>query len=316
VEVLPDSHPDVIEKALYEVDHVAQVFSAVDDALHHGKVFDLIHDHCGFTAVAMADRIDVPVVHTLHGPFTDDTAEFYLRHGGKAHLVAISRAQRESAPEDLVIDGTVPNPIDVRHWPFRERKGDHLLWVGRMTPEKGPHRAIAAARSAGVRLVLAGPVQAGQEDFFNDEVSPLIDDEDVQYVGEVGGDQKMELFADARALLMPIRWREPFGMVMVEALACGTPVIAFPEGAATEIVEHGRNGYLVEDESGMADAIGMIDQIDPAVCRASVADRFDVDTVVAGYERIYRRVLAQHAQAPARPALAPVPLQDDSPRAG
>src|SRR3954452_9637721 len=174
--------------------------SAVGD---RGDPFDLIHDHSGYTAVAMADRVSVPVVHTLHGPFTDDVLQFYRRHTGKAHLVALSEAQRRPAP-DLPIAATVPNPVDVSDWPFRARKEDYVLWVGRMTAEKGPHRAISAARAAGVRLILAGPVQPGQEEFFRREVAPLVDPYSVRYVGEIGGERKKALFARARALLMPI----------------------------------------------------------------------------------------------------------------
>jgi glycosyltransferase involved in cell wall biosynthesis len=292
--VLPAGHPDEIERALHEVDHVAQVFAALDRAADRGQPFEVLHDHSGFTAVAMGDRIGVPVVHTLHGPFDADTAGFYQRHAGKAHLVAISHAQRASAPPGLSIKGTVPNPMDARRWPFRTGKQDYVLWIGRMCEAKGPHRAIAAARAAGVPLVLAGPVQPGQAEFFDREVRPHLDGR-VRYVGEVRGAVKQDLFADARALLMPIRWPEPFGMVMVEALACGTPVIAFPEGAAPEIVQHGRTGYLVDDEQAMADAVAQLDEIDPVACRAWIAQQFSVEIAAAGYEVIYRQVVAQHA---------------------
>ena len=291
-EVLARDHPDEIERALYEADHVARVFDEVDRvAATGGPGFDVIHDHSGFTAVAMANRIDVPVVHTLHGPFTEETASFYQAHGRKAHLVAISRAQQESAPAGVPIAGVVHNPIDVREWPFEPDKRDYLLWVGRMDETKGPHRAIAAARAAGAPLVLAGPVQPGQEEYFKEAVEPHLDDDRVRYIGEVGGEDKLRLFAEARALLMPITWDEPFGMVMVEALACGTPVIAFRSGAAPEIVQPGTNGYLVDDEEAMAEAVKALPDIDPKACRASV-ERFDVDAAAAGYERIYRTLLA------------------------
>ncbi len=240
----------------------------------------------------MSDRVDAPVVHTIHGPFAGETVRFYQRHGRKAHLVAISRSQAQSAPAGVRISDVVPNPIAVERWPLRREKQDHLLWIGRMDPVKGAHRAIEAARLAGRTLVLAGPVQAGQEDYFRKHVEPHVDGRRVHYVGEVGGTAKRELFANAAALLMPVRWREPFGMVMVEALACGTPVIAFPEGAAAEIVIDSENGMLVADEAAMARAVGRLGSIDPVRCRASVAERYDVSVTAAGYEDVYRRAIA------------------------
>jgi glycosyltransferase involved in cell wall biosynthesis len=229
-------------------------------------------------------------VHTLHGPFTAETGTFYARHGHKAALVGISRAQLSSAPPGLDPIGSIPNPIDLQDWPLQERKGDYLLWIGRMTPEKGPHRAIAAARAVDVPLVLAGVIQPGQQAFFDREVAPHIDGERVRFVGEVGGATKRSLFARARGLLMPIRWDEPFGMVMVEALACGTPVIAFPEGAVRELVIEGKTGFLVDDVQAMTVAIGRLPQITARDCRAWVRDHCDVDVVAAAYEGTYRSV--------------------------
>lgn len=287
VTLLDESHPNEIERSLYEVDHVARAFEEVELAAGD-ECFDVVHDHCGFTALAMADRLDTPFVHTLHGQFTASTAAFYARHGHKAALVGISQAQLESAPAGLEAVGAIPNPIDLRAWPLREHKDDYLLWIGRMTAEKGPHRAIVAARAAGVPLVLAGVIQPGQQAFFDREIAPHIDGERVRFVGEVGGSVKCSLFAGARALLMPIRWEEPFGMVMVEALACGTPVIAFPEGAARELVLDGRTGFLVEDEQAMGAAVGWLPSISARDCRAWVAAHCDVDVVAAAYESAYR----------------------------
>jgi len=288
-------HPDEIERALYEVDHVARAFEVIDGAVGRHR-FDVIHDHCGFTALAMADRIGTPIVHTLHGQFTPSTATFYVRHGHKALLVGISRAQLDSAPADLGSFEVIPNPIEVAAWPLRERKDDYLLWVGRITPEKGPHRAIAAARAAGVPLVLAGVIQPGQREFFEREVEPHIDGARVRFVGEVGGFQKRSLFAGARALLMPIRWQEPFGMVMVEAMACGTPVIAFAEGAARELVVEGVTGFLVDDERAMAAAVDRLATIVARDCRAWVAAHCDVEVVAAAYEQTYRSVANPRSQ--------------------
>ena len=184
VTLLDEARPDEIERSLYEADHVARAFAVVDRAPLDER-FDVVHDHCGFTALAMADRIETPVLHTLHGQFTASTAAFYAHHGDKATLVGISRAQLASAPIGLRTAGVIPNPIDLRAWPLREGKGDYVLWIGRMTAVKGPHRAIAAARIAGVPLILAGVVQPGQQAFFDSEVAPHIDGERVRFVGEV-----------------------------------------------------------------------------------------------------------------------------------
>jgi glycosyltransferase involved in cell wall biosynthesis len=288
---LEAAHADQIGSSLYEADHVASAYDAVERASAEGRPFDLVHDHSGFTAVAMANHVSVPVVHTLHAPFNDETRPFYGRHGHKARLVAISNYQLEHAPPGVHVADVVPNPIRVADWPFREDKDDYLLWMGRMDPAKGAQRAIAAAREADIPLVLAGPVQPGQEEYFRHEIEPHVDGRKVVFVGEVGGVRRKELFARARAFLMPISWPEPFGMVMVEALACGTPVIAFPEGAATEIVVDGENGFHVADAHAMAEATRSLETIDAARCRASVASRYDAAIVTKSYEDVYDRAI-------------------------
>ncbi len=291
VTLLDEAHADEIERSLYEVDHVARAFLTIEQGVD-GLPFDVVHDHCGFTALAMADRLGIPLVHTLHGQFTPSTAAFYARHGHKAALVGISQTQIASAPSGVHPYGAIANPIDVQAWPLQEQKDDYVLWVGRMTAEKGPHRAIAAAAAADVPLILAGVVQPGQEAFFAREVRPHLDDDRVRFVGEIGGAAKRSLFSGARALLMPIRWDEPFGMVMVEALVCGTPVIAFPEGAARELVVDGHTGFLVGDVAAMAAAVRRLSSISPRACRAWVAGHCDVDVVAAAYEQAYRSVAA------------------------
>ena len=291
VTVLEEPHPDDIQTAQFEADHVARVFGEIDAAAADGAPFDVIHDHTGHTALAMADRVATPLVHTLHGPFTEDAKRFYATHGAKACIVAISHAQLAAAPPEMGGGRVVHNPIDCAEWPFREEKDDFLLWIGRMSPDKGPHRAIAAAREAGAPLVLAGPVQPGQESFFAEEVEPALGRDGIEYVGEADADRKRNLYLRARALLMPIRWPEPFGLVMVEAAACGTPVIAFPEGSAPEVVVDGETGFVVDDEHAMAAAVGRLGEIDPAVCRRRCEERFGVPAVVAGYENVYREAL-------------------------
>src|SRR5829696_8952261 len=246
VPVLEEPHPNEIQKAQHEADHVARAFAEVDAAAERGE------------------RID-----------------------------AIPQAQLDSAPPEMGGGDVVHNPIDCAEWPFSEQKDDFLLWIGRMSPDKGPQRAITAAREAGAPLVLAGPVQPGQEEFFAAEVEPQLGRDGIEYVGEADTARKRDLYQRARALLMPIRWPEPFGLVMVEALACGTPVIAFPEGSAPEVVEQGRTGFVVPDEHVMAQAVDRLGEIDPSDCRDACERRFGVPAVVRGYEQVYRAAAAR-----------------------
>jgi glycosyltransferase involved in cell wall biosynthesis len=291
VPLLDRTFGEEIGDAMVDADHVSRALGFIDEATRRGRPFDIIHDHSGFTLVAVADRVDVPVLHTLHGPFTESTSAFYEAHAGKVWISGVSQTQIDQGPPGLRCVGVIPNPIDLHAWPLERRKDRYLLWVGRMSEDKGPHRAIRAAREAGMDLVLAGPVQRGQEEFFEQEIAPHVDGERVRYLAEVGGRRKRRLFAHATALLMPIRWREPFGMVMIEAMASGTPVIAFREGSAPEVVADGVSGFLVDDESDMARAVGRVGSLDPERCRQAVAERFDVDVVTRAYETAYRRVI-------------------------
>lgn len=291
-EILDDAHPDEMQLAIFEADHVARCFDRIDAAAREGDPFDVVHDHSGFSALAFANRLQTPLVYTLHAPFNDDTRAFYAQHGGKGHAIALSEYQRRQAPPAVRVAGVIPNPIVVDAFPFRADNDGYLLWIGRLNDDKGPQRAIAAAQQADVPLVLAGPVQPGQEEFFASQVRPHLDDDRVRYVGELG-EEKKKLYAGAAALLMPIRWPEPFGLVMTEAMACGTPVIAFDEGSVPDIVVDGETGYVVADEAEMAAAIARLDAIDPQTCRDSAEQRFDVGQVAAAHERIYRDVVAE-----------------------
>jgi len=288
--LLDRQHPDEIQMALYEAEHTARAFDDIDAAAAGGHPYDIVHDHCGFTAFAFARRLATPLVHTLHGPFTPETSAFYGRNARNAPVLALSDYQRAQAPPELDIVAVVGNPIVVDDFPFRADKDDYLLFIGRMNDDKGPQRAIAAARCAGMRLLLAGPVQPGQREFFEREVEPHLNGAGVEYIGEVG-EEKRELYAGAAALLMPIRWPEPFGLVMIEAMACGTPVIAFGEGAATEIVLEGETGFIVADEEAMGEAAANLGSLDPRRCRASAAERFDVGAVASAHERAYHEII-------------------------
>ncbi|MGI8848204.1 MAG: glycosyltransferase family 4 protein [Candidatus Dormibacteria bacterium] len=299
-----DVHP-VLEQAwpngreisdVFEIDHVARIFDAMDAAALAGDPFDVIHDHNAYAALAMGNRAPAPIVHTVHWRFFEANTPFYRAHGHKGVVVCLSHAQAEGAPAELGEVHVVPNPIDVDEWPLSVEPGKYLLWMARICDEKGTDLAIEAAQRAGIPLVLAGPVrQSRDRTFLEERVLPLVDGERVRWVGEVAGRAKADLLAGARALLVPSRWDEPFGLVMAEAMACGTPVIALPAGAARELVIHGINGFLVNDVGAMADAIARACDIDRPACRRSVAERFSVEIVIEAYERLYRRAIAESA---------------------
>jgi glycosyltransferase involved in cell wall biosynthesis len=279
--------PERIGETMIDVRHVAACLNRADD-------FDIIHDHSGYAAVAFASLIDTPVVHTLHGPFTEDTRAFYRSFKDAAHYVAISKYQMGCCP-DINYAGVVYNPIDTGHWPIieTEEREDYLLAFGRICPDKGFHAAIAAARRAGMKLIIAGAVQEFCRDYFETVISPEIDGESIQFVGEVSLTEKWNLFSKARAFLFPVQWPEPFGLVMIEAMAAGTPVIAFPEGSVPEIVKDGVTGFIVKDIDEMVQRLGDLDEIKAEACRKYVEDNFSVSRITEGYLDIFERVANQ-----------------------
>jgi len=285
IHTLPHAYEKSIHNSMFEVDHVLQ-------ALRYARRgFDVIHDNTNVGVALAHYGSHVPIVHTMHNGHGAERGAFYARHSGCAHLVAISEAQRWTAPASLRVAATIYNPIDPEEWPFQENKQPYVLWVGNFHENKGAHLAIAAAAIAQKRLILAGPVQPGQEAYFKHEIAPFIDGNWVRYAGEIGGARKRAMFANAAAFLMPITWNEPFGMVMIEALVCGTPVISFPWGAATEIVIDGVNGYQVADVPAMAEALGDSSAIDPYACRESVLDRYNPTQIAEDYAALYERVV-------------------------
>ncbi|MCC2592934.1 glycosyltransferase family 4 protein [Tessaracoccus sp. OS52] len=252
---------------------------------------DVIHDHSAAGPLSATAR-RCPTVVTMHGPVAGTNGEYYRSLGRTIQLVAISGAQRRQA-RDMNWVGTVHNAVDVASFPFKAEKSDHVLWLGRFSPDKGAHLAIETARRAGRRIILAGKLnETAEREYFDEVIEPLLGP-GVEYVGEADAAMKRELFADAACLLFPIQWEEPFGMVMAEALACGTPVVATPRGSVPEIVRPGRTGFIAEDLDGLVQALQRISEIDPAACRADAEARFDLPVMAHGYERVYRRVLAR-----------------------
>ena len=277
------------------------------EAIADGEGFDVIHNHAGEPVMALAGLVEVPMLTTMHCPITPDTKIVWEHYGG--HYNTISRAQSKTVPslERPRHAGVVYNAIEVATFPFNGAKDDHLLWLGRVAPEKGPHLAIEAARRAGRKLILAGKVDRSDREYYETAVKPLVDGREVLFLGEADHRTKRELYARAACMLMPICWEEPFGLVVVEAMACGTPAIAFARGAAPELIADGETGFLVRDVDSMVEALGKIDSIDPHRCRQHVEANFDVPVMVEGYLRLYREIVGALVSLMETPPVAPVP---------
>ncbi|GAA2354889.1 glycosyltransferase family 4 protein [Nonomuraea africana] len=262
-----------------------------------GLDVDIVHDH-SLAGPLCAAAHGVPTVVTCHGPSDGDFGDYYRALGEEVSLVAISDNQRALAPY-LNWVGTVHNGLDAATFPFRDRKEEWVLWLGRFHLDKGAHLAIDAARAAGRRIVLAGKLtEALERAYFEEYVRPRLGP-DATYVGEADATRKRELLAAARCLVFPIQWEEPFGMVMIEAMACGTPVVAIGRGAVPEVVCDGVTGFVCKTTEELPAAIEAAGTLDPRACRQSVERDFDLGVMARGYERVYHRILPPPASVPA-----------------
>ncbi len=277
--------PALLGNAWYDAFHAASAYLEIADN------FDVVHDHSGIvgsTLGALA-RGRPPVVHTLHGPWTEPSRKLYGLLADSVHLVAISAAQRADNP-DIRYAGVVHNGVDLDEYPLIESKDDFLVYIGRANPDKGPTLAIEVARRAGLPLAMVVKKNEPFERAYWDEiVAPLLHDE-VEVYEAISHERKVDLLGRARAMVFPIQWPEPFGLVMVEAMACGTPVVACPAGAAVELVDEGVTGYLRESIDGLVQAVGEVGRCSPLVCRARVSENFSAGAMVEAYERIYEAV--------------------------
>jgi glycosyltransferase involved in cell wall biosynthesis len=276
------SNPEIEDPAPYEWTNIVL-------ALQDANSFDIIHNHAGEIAMLCANLITTPMLTTCHGPLAPDKAIIWENYPG--HFNTISRSAKLLMP-DRHYSGVVYNAVDVDSFPYRETKDDYLLFLGRMSREKGPHLAIQVARRLGKKLLLAGKIDPYWDgDYFSKELEPQIDGEQIIFVGEADATSKRKLFAGAQCLLMPIEWEEPFGLVMVEAMACGTPVVAFDRGSVREVILDHTTGYIVRDLDEMVARVGEIGAITPRACRDHVRNAFHIDRMVEGYLALYQRIL-------------------------
>jgi glycosyltransferase involved in cell wall biosynthesis len=275
----PYSEDPSIDAKVWELLHVAHVFERAGE-------FDLIHNQADFVPLAFTRLVDTPVVTTIHGFSSDRILPTFRAYQDRVHYVAISAADR--AP-DLRYAATIHHGIPIADFPFDAAGGDDLLFFGRIHPDKGAAEAIIAARAARRRLVMAGIVQ--DQGYHEREVAPHIDGERVRYLGAVGGAERSRTLGGAHCLLHLINFDEPFGLSVIEAMACGTPVIACNRGSMPELIDHGVTGFLVDNAGQAVEAIARIGEIDRAACRAAVMERFTVERMADAYLALYRSIL-------------------------
>jgi glycosyltransferase involved in cell wall biosynthesis len=290
VSVFQEAPSEFIGTTVYELHHALACFERADE-------FEVVNDHSGALAAALGAGSRTPILHTVHGPLNRRSGELYEqidRVAPRVGLISLSMNQRSPLP-DLNWVANCPNALDLSLYPVHPHRGEYLLFLGRMSPDKGAHRAIEVAQQVGLPLKLAGKMQElREEEFFEATVRPHLGGE-IEYLGEVSHAEKVDLLQNARATLFPIEWAEPFGLVMIESMACGTPVIATRYGAVPEVIEDGRTGIIVDDHAQMAAALPQADAIDPLECRRYVEERFSKERMVADYEAAYRKALGDLA---------------------
>lgn len=262
--------------------------------------FDIIHDHNSHFTLPTANIAQTPTVITLHGPFDHINKPYFKALAKHTNLVAISKAQANSAPE-LHIPNVVHNGLYMEDYPFGKKDEGYLLFVGRISQEKGVHFAIEVAQLLDIPLLLAAKLEAGDMSYFHEKVGPKLSDR-IKWIGEVDELERNKLMSKALCMLHPTNWAEPFGLTLIEAMACGCPVVAFDKGSIPEIINHGKTGYVVSDIDGMIDAIQNIKNIQRIDCRTHTLSKFSGEVMADGYETVYRQVVRnRHTTRPSLP---------------
>jgi glycosyltransferase involved in cell wall biosynthesis len=280
----PYSEDHSVDPKVAECLHISEIFERAAE-------FDIIHNHFDFLPLTYSGLVETPVVTTIHGFSSPSIVPVYKKYNDRGHYVAISDSDK--SPE-LDYIATIHHGIDVAQFPFSGAKGEYLLFFGRIHPHKGVYEAIQVAQHIGMKLVIAGIIQ--DQDYFATEVEPHIDGTTVDYLGSVGPDRRANVLGGALALLHPISFDEPFGLSLVESMACGTPVVAFNRGSMPEIIRDGETGYIVEDIEGAIDAVAKVTSINRSTCRADVEKRFSSTRMARDYVRVYQEILDGEAR--------------------
>lgn len=271
-----------IEPKVWECLHISEVFERADE-------FDLIHNNFDFLPLTYSKLVKTPVLTTIHGFSSCKILPVYEKYNSGNYYVSISNSDRA---EKLDYVDTVYHGINLEHFTFKEEAGDYLLFFGRIHHDKGAKEAIQIAKSFGKKLIMAGIIQ--DKKYFDKEISPYIG-ENIVYIGSANPEQRDKLLGGAYALLHPINFAEPFGLSVIEAMACGTPVVAFNKGSMPELIESGKNGFLVSNIKEAVEALKKISKIDRKLCREVIEKKFAVDIMVENYIKVYQNVINQHA---------------------
>jgi glycosyltransferase involved in cell wall biosynthesis len=269
-----------VDPKVWEALHIAHLFERADE-------FDLIHNQADFMPLIFARMVQTPIVTTIHGFSSPRILPVYEAYDGRVHYVSISDADR--APS-LTYAATIHHGIEAERFPLSAAGGEDLLFFGRIHPDKGAGEAVRAALATGNRLVVCGLVQ--DQAYHAREVEPFVDGRRIVYRGVVGGEERTRALGNAKALLHLIGFDEPFGLTVIEAMACGTPVIAYRRGSMPELIEHGVTGFLVDTFDEAVAAIGRIGEIDRLACRLAVEEKFTLDRMADSYLALYRRLIA------------------------
>ena len=284
--------PESLRLSPESIDHLAHHFVQMEQVLRHKDEFDLIHFHVDYLHYPLSRRERYSHVTTLHGRLDiPDLVPLYNVYS-EMPVVSISDSQRDPLPQ-LNWQGTVHHGLPIGSYKFYRKPGEYLAFLGRTSPEKGLDRAIEIARGAGMPLKIAAKIDKADQEYFETVIQPLLGGADVEFIGEIGYPEKNEFLGRAAALLFPIAWPEPFGIVMIEAMACGTPVIAYPFGSVPEVVENGVSGYLVADQAGAVEAAKQIDEIDRRQVRKHFEQNFTADRMALNYLKIYERMVSR-----------------------
>ena len=296
------------------VDPLAVHLHMLGEAYDQAGEFDVIHCHADYLCLPMARLVETPTVLTLHGRLDMPELAPLYRTFDDVPLVSISDAQRVPLPNANWV-ATVHHGLP-RSSARESAQEEYLLFLGRISPEKCPDVAIRVARAAGARLRIAAKVDPVDDAYFAEVIRPLLDDPQIEFIGEVSEDEKADLLARSSALLFPIDWPEPFGLVMIESLACGTPVIARRRGSVPEILEHGRTAWLAETEDEMVEAVHRIDELDRRECRAEFERRFTAERMALDYVRVYESILSNAQRGVPKTCVSGADPGQNEPRQG